>query len=147
MRLSCFLDIIECQLIIPMKQTITLSILLIFSLMSFLSFSQTLKQKEVIVRNSNQQALEQLKKQAVAENEKQSEAVQNFTIQNNLKVKTRTEDGRLFEIQRIINGVPVYYTTYNTDAARSTRTNFLHATGGINLDLDGHKLVAHVWDG
>ncbi|WP_082586951.1 S8 family serine peptidase [Nonlabens sp. MIC269] len=130
-----------------MKQTITLSILLIFSLMSFLSFSQTLKQKEVIVRKSNQQALEQLKKQAVAENEKQSEAVQNFTNQNNLKVKTRTEDGRLFEIQRIINGVPVYYTTYNTDAARSTRTNFLHANGGLNLNLDGQNLVAHVWDG
>lgn len=45
------------------------------------------------------------------------------------------------------DGKPLYYRTFNVDAARSTRTNHLHQGGGLGLDLDGSDMIAYVWDG
>lgn len=56
-------------------------------------------------------------------------------------------NGRLIELQKVVNGKPIYYTTFNDDAAKSTRTNFLHNEGGLGLNLLGQEMTAHVWDG
>ncbi len=58
-----------------------------------------------------------------------------------------TKDGRILELQRIVDGKPIYYTTYNTVAASSTRTNHLQANGSLGLNLMGQDMIAHVWDG
>ncbi len=58
-----------------------------------------------------------------------------------------TKDGRILELQRIVDGKPIYYTTYNTVAASSTRTNHLQANGSLGLNLMGQGMIAHVWDG
>ncbi|UAM97727.1 S8 family serine peptidase [Polaribacter litorisediminis] len=43
-------------------------------------------------------------------------------------------------------GKPLYYKTYNADAAISTRANFLHNNGGLGLNIEGQGMTAHVWD-
>ena len=63
------------------------------------------------------------------------------------KTKMTLEDGRLMELQKVENGKPIYYTTYNVNAAKSTRTNFLNSGGGLGLSLNGQDMTAHVWDG
>ncbi|MCD8529388.1 MAG: S8 family serine peptidase, partial [Flavobacterium sp.] len=45
------------------------------------------------------------------------------------------------------DGFPIYYSTNNVAAARSTRTNFLNTGGALGLTLDGQNMVARVWDG
>ena len=67
---------------------------------------------------------------------------------NNIPMRYENEDGTLLELQYITeDGTPIYYTTFNVDAAISTRTNFLNTNGGLGLELNGDDLTAHVWDG
>ncbi len=67
--------------------------------------------------------------------------------QRGWKTKFTTEDGRMLELQRVVNGKPIYYTTFNVDAAKSTRTDHLNNGGSLGLNLMGQNMTAHVWDG
>ena len=67
--------------------------------------------------------------------------------QKGWKTKFTTSKGNLVELQRVVNGKPIYYTTYNVDAAKSTRTNHLNSGGSLGLNLMGQGMTAHVWDG
>lgn len=56
-------------------------------------------------------------------------------------------DGNLHKLMRVTyDGKPLYYTTNNSDAAISTRTNFLHQGGGLNLNIEGQNMIAATWD-
>ncbi|CAM1350732.1 fibronectin type III domain-containing protein [Tenacibaculum halocynthiae] len=57
------------------------------------------------------------------------------------------KDGTFMELQEVVNGQPIYYTTFNVDAAKSTRTNHLHNGGSLGLNLLGQGMKAYVWDG
>lgn len=58
------------------------------------------------------------------------------------------KDGSFQELMGLTpDGFPIYYSTHNVNAARSTRTNFLNSGGGLGLSLDGQNMVARVWDG
>ncbi|WP_333667209.1 S8 family serine peptidase, partial [Flavobacterium sp.] len=45
------------------------------------------------------------------------------------------------------DGHPIYYTTDNANAAKSTRANHLNTGGSLGLDLNGQGMIARVWDG
>jgi|GEM_PF-582282 len=77
---------------------------------------------------------------------KKEEALAYAFIQN-LPVKKILDDGGFAELQFISEGIPIYYRTFNSNAAISTRTDWLNTSGGMGLDLNGDNLVAHVWDG
>ncbi|WBX73719.1 GEVED domain-containing protein [Tenacibaculum pacificus] len=62
------------------------------------------------------------------------------------KTKFTTKKGDFVELQKIVNGKPIYYTTLNTNAAKSTRTNHLNTDGSLGLNLMGQGMTAHVWD-
>ncbi len=65
-----------------------------------------------------------------------------------LPIRYSLPDGGVAELRRLApDGTPLYYRTYNADAAISTRTNYLNTGGGLGLDLNGDNLTAHVWDG
>lgn len=63
------------------------------------------------------------------------------------KSKITLKDGRFLELQKVVDGKPIYYTTFNVDAAKSTRTNHLHSGGSLGLNLMGQGMTAYVWDG
>ena len=57
-------------------------------------------------------------------------------------------DGSISELMSLTpEGLPVYYTTDNVNAARSTRTNHLHTGGSLGLNLNGQGMTVRVWDG
>lgn len=58
------------------------------------------------------------------------------------------EDGSILEIMKLTpDGFPIYYSTQNINAARSTRASFLNSTGSMGLNLNGQGMTARVWDG
>ena len=60
---------------------------------------------------------------------------------------TFTDDkGSFHQIRKVLNGNPIYIKTFNTAAAISTRTDYLHNGGGLGLDIEGQGMTAHVWD-
>ncbi len=128
-----------------MKKTITLTTLCLLITATF--FAQTKRQISEIKKEYNIQKLKQLEtnfqNKAVSEKEKAIE----FAKRNNIQTKLTTKDGRMLELQRIVNGTPIYYTTFNLDAAVSTRANHLQSGGSLGLNLMGQNMTAHVWDG
>lgn len=69
-----------------------------------------------------------------------------FAKKNNLPLSIQHENGATSELMMVENGVPIYYTNFNVDAAKSTRANHLNTGGSLGLSLDGQNMTAHVWD-
>lgn len=67
---------------------------------------------------------------------------------NNWPLVIETKNGSKSELMKLTaDGYPIYYTTDNVNAARSTRTNFLHNGGGMGLNLEGQGMTVREWDG
>ena len=83
--------------------------------------------------------------QQIAKTEK--EQANRIAKQKGWETTITTKDGRYMELQRVVNGKPIYYTTFNVDASKSTRTNHLNSGGSLGLNLMGQGMTAYVWDG
>lgn len=60
----------------------------------------------------------------------------------------KNADGSISELVKLTaDGSPLYYSTENVNAAKSTRTNFLNTGGSLGLNLNGQNMTARVWDG
>jgi serine protease AprX len=78
-----------------------------------------------------------------------------FTIRSTYDPNSisKFKDGKLVKdsekksLQRIYDGVPIYFTTENTDSGITIRANALYEGGGLGLNLSGKGIVAGVWDG
>ncbi|MCO6161961.1 S8 family serine peptidase [Flavobacterium sp. NRK F7] len=58
------------------------------------------------------------------------------------------EDGSFQELMKLsFDGSPIYYSTANANAAKSTRAVHLNSGGTLGLNLNGQGMVARVWDG
>jgi subtilisin-like proprotein convertase family protein len=125
------------------------TLLLIFSLVfSGFVFSQTKEDVEKITKNYDLEKIKELeftyKKKEAAEKEAAYEAAKI----NGWPITIKNEDGSFQELMKLTpDGFPIYYSTENVAAARSTRTNYLNTGGGLGLTLDGQNMVARVWDG
>ena len=65
-------------------------------------------------------------------------------------IESRRElpNGRILELQRIVPGIgPIFYTTYNVDAADTVSTDEVWPGGSAGLNLDGGGMIVGEWDG
>ncbi len=122
--------------------------LLMFFLGSMQAFAQTPAQIQEITKDYNQSNLTQLEQRFSQINQQQKQLAQQQATQRGLATSLLLDDGGFAELQRILpDGTPIYYRTFNVDAARSTRTDHLNAGGSLGLNLMGQNMTAHVWDG
>ncbi len=128
-------------------QTYLFVIATVFTISTSLT-AQTTNQQKAIQQQSNTYKLRQLAKisnEKAAQSKKEAMTV---ATSNGWDLQVYGDDGSFSELQSIAaDGSPIYYTTYNTDAAASTRTNHLNIGGSLGLNLDGQNMTAHVWDG
>lgn len=126
---------------------ITTSLLVFLLTFSGLVFSQTQQDVEIITKNYDLDKLKALqvfyKNKQAAEKKSAYEAAKINGWQIIID-----KEGIYQELMKLTpDGFPVYYSTHNVNAARSTRTNYLNTGGGLGLTLDGQNMVARVWDG
>ncbi|HNP31830.1 MAG TPA: S8 family serine peptidase [Flavobacterium sp.] len=58
------------------------------------------------------------------------------------------DDGSIAELMKLSpEGLPMYYSTENVNAAKSTRANHLNTGGSLGLNLNGQGMVVREWDG
>ncbi|MDX1461873.1 MAG: S8 family serine peptidase [Marinirhabdus sp.] len=96
----------------------------------------------------NSDKLKQLQAKFELRNKARKEEALAYAFIHNIPVKKSLPDGGFSELQFISEeGIPIYYRTYNSAAAESTRADWLNTGGGLGLDLNGDNLVGHVWDG
>ncbi len=109
--------------------------------------AQDAQEIQKIAGKSNLSKLSQLQAETANKAAFQKKEALAAAKRNGWQVKTIHEDGSVSELQKVVNGKPIYYTTYNVSAARSTRANHLNGGGSLGLNLDGQNMTAHVWDG
>jgi subtilisin-like proprotein convertase family protein len=129
-----------------MKKTQLLS--LFFVLYCFSSYGQSPSDVKKIIENYDLKKIKEKEvyyaKKAALEKAKATY----FARLNNLPLVIENENGSKSELMYLTaDGYPIYYTTENVNAAKSTRANFLHLNGGLGLNLEGQGMTVRVWDG
>ena len=120
-------------------------IVLTFSVLT--SFAQTKLQKEQITSRYDQQKIQKLESDFTAKAELEKQQAIEIAKQRGWQTKFVTADGRTLELKKVVDGRPIYYTTFNVAAATSTRVNHVNSGGSLGLNLDGQNMTAYVWDG
>jgi len=131
-----------------MKKLYILSTMMVLTMLfSFSTSGQTQKEKTQITSRYNSAEIDKLQRQFSADALKKRQEALQAAKQNDWPIIIE-ENGTYAELQRLApDGSPIYYTTFNVDAARSTRTDHLNIGGSLGLSLDGQNMTAHVWDG
>ncbi len=66
----------------------------------------------------------------------------------NWPIYTVGEDGSILELMKISpEGFPIYYSTQNVNAAKTTRANHLNTGGTLGLNVNGQGMTVREWDG
>ena len=69
-------------------------------------------------------------------------------LNKNWPLSIKDADGNFSELMRLsADGFPLYYSTQNVNAARTTRANHLNSGGSLGLTLNGQGMVVREWDG
>ncbi|MFV8268345.1 S8 family serine peptidase [Flavobacterium sp. GT2N3] len=126
----------------------TFKILLLFVLIfSNFLYSQTDKEKRVILSQTNVSNLKKLKTQFGKNQIKNYEKAIVLAKQNGWPVTFSSPDGTYSEIKEVTeNGFPLYRVTRNEGSAFTSRANKLRPNGGLGLNLTGNGLFVGVWD-
>lgn len=115
---------------------------------AFFINGQTTKERAEIIKSNNHAELQRLIVEFNSQYNKQQEKVLQYSRANNIPILVKNENGSFDQLMRITNeGMPVYYSIDNVDAANSTRANRLHNGGSLGLDIEGQGMAAYVWDG
>ena len=109
--------------------------------------AQNKKQINEIKSKYNLNQLQSLKENLLQKSTLEKQNALTIAKQKGWETNIQTKDGRLLELQKVVDGKPIYYTTFNVDAAESTRTDHLHSGGSLGLNVNGQNMTAHVWDG
>lgn len=113
---------------------------------SYFSFSQTSDEVEKIKAEYDFEYVNTLKNELIISYDNNQSAIDNVLLNSNLK-RSFISDGKNYFLRKVIGGTPLYYTTDNVNAAKSTRTNFLNTGGSLGLNLDGQNMRIATWDG
>ncbi len=109
--------------------------------------AQTLAEKQKIVDRYDLGELLKLENEYFQRISSEKDRVKELAASLNIPLIIE-ENGTYRELQKILpDGSLIYYTTFNVNAARSTRTNHLNSGGSLGLNLMGQNMTAHIWDG
>ncbi len=122
------------------------SYLLILVFLPIFTLAQTLEQKNIITQNYNKSTLLNFAKEMKSKATLEKQEALTMARQKGWVV-SKEEDGAYIELMRISEeGTPIYFTTTNVNASRSTRAYTMNSGGMLGLNLNGNNLAAHVWD-
>lgn len=125
------------------RKTIFLG-LLTFS--SLAAFSQTKEEAGKIISNYNLVVLDTLAKHFNNKYIADQAKIREYVAANPGTEKIALKNGGFAQLVKFTaDGHPLYYSIDNTDAAKSTRTNFMH--GFLGLNTEGQNMTMGVWDG
>ncbi|SFE20185.1 S8 family serine peptidase [Flavobacterium xueshanense] len=115
---------------------------ILFCILIFqISTAQTIEERKKITQSYDN---EQINNFIVKLSEAQKEQKRKI---HNYKLQYRLLDSETSSLQRIYDGVPVFYTIENDASAASIRANSLQPNGVLGLNLTGSGITAGVWDG
>jgi subtilisin family serine protease len=106
-----------------------------------ISFSQTTGEREKIKFTYDKNKIVKLKDRFKSDFKSQ------LSLINSYKTNKLIVDSEKESLQRIYDGVPIYFTTDNTESGTTINANALYTAGELGLNLSGMGMIAGVWDG
>ncbi len=100
-----------------------------------------------LISLAQKSSISELKERVLTETAQRLERVRSFADENNIPILGVFEDGSTYCIKDVVNGRPIYVTTHNVGAGRTTRADALGVGGSLGLDLDGSGVKIGIWDG
>jgi serine protease AprX len=119
----------------------TMKVILSLLIFPFVCLSQTVSERQKIVSTYDQAQISQLKSEAKRFFAEQKRLINEYKLQHNI---TESEH---YSLQRIYDGVPIFYTIYNSGSSKTIRTNAMYPGGSLGLNVTGAGITAGVWDG
>lgn len=109
---------------------------------------QTEQEKAVILDSYDLGKLKLLENSYIQEAQARRQQIRQTANRLGWALLRTNSNGSLDELVNISpEGLPIYYTLHNVDAATSTRTDHLHSGGSLGLNLNGQNMTFYVWDG
>lgn len=128
------------------KNTFKIIVLFVMTF-SISSYSQTEKEKSVILSQTNISNLKKLKSQFVKSQMSKYDKAAALAKQNGWPIKFASSDGTYSELKEVTeSGFPLYRVTRNEGSAFTSRVARLRPNGGLGLNLTGKDLFVGVWD-
>lgn len=94
----------------------------------------------------NESQLMDLKKELTDKRKQKELRIKNYLKSNPLLKRSTVLGSNEMSIVDVVNGKPVYYTTYNDGSVRSCGVYELRPGGQFGLDLAGENVTIAVWD-
>ena len=135
-----------------MKKTysfaIKISFFMLISVIFNNGYSQTEKQVQEIIKDYDMVKANQLLQNVKQREFLQRKEVETFAKNNKLPIYRENPKGGFDQLMYITpEGIPIYYSIDNVEAAISTRVPHLRSGGSLGLNLTGTGLVPRMWDG
>jgi hypothetical protein len=115
--------------------------IILLILLTSISYSQNESERNKIKQASDPLKVAQLKEKYTEYFQNQKRLIEEYIIKNNLT------DNQKYSLQRIIDGVPYFYTTDNSGSSATLRANSIYPGGTLGLNVTGQGITAGVWDG
>ncbi len=106
-----------------------------------LSAAQTVNERNTIKNSYNKERVNELKSELSDSHKEQQKRIISY------KLKSKLIESEKYSLQRIYNGLPIFYTIDNDESVVSIRANSLQPNGDLQLNLTGSGIIAGVWDG
>ena len=103
--------------------------------------SQTTLERQKIVSTYDKNEVAKLKEKA-----RLFSIEQRLLIEDYKKKHPEYKDSPELSLQRIYNGIPLFFTISNQGSSQTIRTNSLYPGGVLGLNVTGSGIVAGVWD-
>lgn len=104
-------------------------------------FSQTQNERKIILDHSDQSDILTLKNYLESNSFKNRNEIREYLLRN---PKTKNP----LNIQRIIDGIPIYYTEHNNAlCAQTIRANSMYPSASLGLAITGQGITLGIWDG
>lgn len=130
-----------------MKKIILNTLLLSVFSFSTILYSQSDREKEEIISQTNVLSLKKLANQFDQENTISYERMIRMAKQYGWPISFLNADGNYSELNEVTsNGIPLYRVADNQGSAFTSRANKLQPNGGLGLNLTGKDLYVGVWD-
>ncbi len=105
-----------------------------------ISFSQTIDEREKIKSSYDKYKIVKLTDRFKSDFKSQFSLINSYGL-NKLLVDSEKES-----LQRVYDGVPIYFTAHNTESGTTINVNALYTAGELGLNLSGIGMLAGVWD-
>jgi serine protease AprX len=107
----------------------------------FFCFSQSAADRQKIVATYNNNTINQLKAEAQQYSAEQQKLINQYRAEHSIR-----EDEH-HSLQRIYDGIPIFFSTSNDGSAKTIRANAMYPGGQLGLSVTGSGMTAGVWDG